>query len=62
MSEAVTVPGLMLITSSVSKESLARDRQTDTHTHGQTDRHSLVYINLFKVLRDYENKNETKKT
>ena len=37
---AVTVPSLMIITSSstVSKESLARDRQTDR----QTDRQGLV--------------------
>ena len=32
MSEAVTVPRLMMMTLIVSKESLARDRQTQTHT------------------------------
>ena len=43
MSEAVTVPSLMMMTSLVSEESLASDR----HTH----RHGLVYVNIFKVLK-----------
>ena len=34
MSEAVTVPGLTMMTSTVSKESLARD--THAHIHTQT--------------------------
>ena len=35
MSEAVTMPSVMVITSILSEESLARDthRQTDGHTH-----------------------------
>ena len=32
MSEAVTVPSSMMLTSTVSDESLARDRHTDRHT------------------------------
>ena len=39
MSEAVTMPSLMMMTSIVPEEPLARDtqtdRQTDTHTHTQ---------------------------
>ena len=35
MSESVTVPSLMMITSTVSEESLVRDTYTDTHR--QTD-------------------------
>ena len=43
MSEAVTVPSLMMTSSStVSEELLARDR----YTH----RHGLVYVNFFKQL------------
>ena len=45
MSELVTMPTLMMITSMVSEESLARD--TDT----QTD-----YIKYFKVTYDFEKK------
>ena len=41
LSEAVTVPGLVMMTATVSEESLAIDRHTDrdrqTHTHTQTD-------------------------
>ena len=33
MSEAVTVPSLMMMTSVVSKEVLVRNTQTDRHTH-----------------------------
>ena len=36
-SEAVTVPSLTMMTSTVSKESLARDSYTHTHTHTHTD-------------------------
>ena len=45
MSEAVTVPSLMMMTSIVSEESFARD----THTHGQT---LVVYVKICKVNRD----------
>ena len=50
MSEAVTVPSLMMMTSIVSEESLASDRHTDRHTHTQIERHGLIYVNFFKVL------------
>ena len=33
LSEVVTVPSLMMVTSIVSEESLARDTHTHTHTH-----------------------------
>ena len=33
MSEAVTLPSLMMMTSTVSEETLAGDTQTDIHTH-----------------------------
>ena len=44
MFEAVTMPSLMMMTSIVSEESLARERQTDrnTHTHIQ-----LCILNFF---------------
>ena len=48
MSEAATVPSLMMMTSIVSKESLARD----THTH--TDRHvssKLKFAQSLTTLR-----------
>ena len=56
MSEAVAVPSLMMVTSTISEESLARDTQTDRHsgqavrqTLRQTDRQTdfgLVYLKL----------------
>ena len=50
------MPSLMMMTSTVSEESLVRD----THTHAHT--YSLVYvIHFFKVLRDFENKNASKR-
>ena len=48
MSEAFTVPSLMMMTSIVSEESLARDTQTRTDF-------GLVYLKLFKVVSDFEN-------
>ena len=58
MSEAVTVPSLMTMTSIVSEESLARDRHrhrhrhrhthTRTHTHTHTDTHTHIYIHTQK--------------
>ena len=49
MSEAVTVPSLMMgMTSTVSEESFAMDIRTGRHTH--THRHVHVYANFFKVL------------
>ena len=51
MPEAVTVPGLLMMTSIVSEESLAIDRlDTQTHRHRYTHKHGLVYVNFFKVL------------
>ena len=50
MSEAVTVPSLMMMTSTDSEESLARDRHTDRQTDRQTDtcththRLGVVYV------------------
>ena len=38
MPEAVTMSRLMMMTSIVSEESLARDRQTDRQANRQTDR------------------------
>ena len=62
MSESVTVPSLMMMTSIVSEESLARD----THTHTRTRTHTHVHIhahtvassilNFFKVVSEFENK------
>ena len=42
MSEAVTMPSLMMMT--VSEESLARDTHTHTHTH----RLEVLYLKLFQ--------------
>ena len=60
MSEAVTVPNLTMITSTVSEESLARDARTHarthTHTHTCADGHAHTYtfawsiLNFFKVI------------
>ena len=47
ISEAVTVPSMMIMPSTVSEESLATGRHTDRHIN----RHCLVYVNFFKVLR-----------
>ena len=48
MSEAVTATNLTIMNSTISEESLARDRQTHRQTDRQTDRHGLVYVNLLK--------------
>ena len=37
MSEVVIMPSLLMTTSIVSEESLARDAHTDKHTHRHTD-------------------------
>ena len=53
MSEAVPVPSLTLVTSTVSEESLARG----TRTH-----FGLVYLKHFsKVVSDFENKKKKRK-
>ena len=54
MSEAVTIPSLMMVALMVSEESLARDRQTDRHT--QTHTRGLVKIKMFKIAYYFENK------
>ena len=59
MSEARTMQSVMMMTSIVSEESLARDTHTQTGRHRQTDRQTdfgLVYLNLFRVVSDFENK------
>ena len=43
MSEPVTMPSLMMMTSIVSEESLVRDRQTDRQTDRHTDTHGLGF-------------------
>ena len=50
MSEAVTMPSLMMLTSIVSEESLVRDTHTDF---------GLVYLKLFKVASKYLAKKKT---
>ena len=53
MSEAVTVPRLMM-TSIISEESLARDGQTDrpthAHTHARTHTHSHTYTHTHVLI------------
>ena len=53
MSEAATVPSLVIITSAVSEAGIACEGQT--HRHRQTHRYDLVYVHFFKVF--FENKN-----
>ena len=47
-SEAVTVPSVTMMTSTVSEESLARDRQrdrqTDTHAHTHARTHTRTHV------------------
>ena len=60
MSEAVTVPSLMMI-SIVSEDSLARDTHTHTHTHTRTRTRThtpVVYVKMCKIAFDFfANKN-----
>ena len=58
MSEAVTVPSLMMITLKVSEESLAKDRHTDRQAHPH--KRGLVYFTFFKMDYDFENKMKKK--
>ena len=56
MSEAVTVPSLMVMTSIVSEESLARDTHAHTHPHTHPHIHPHIHtassmLTFFKVLR-----------
>ena len=51
MSEAVTVPNLMMMTPIVSEESLVRNIHIDTDTVSMSIFSGLTYVNLFKVLR-----------
>ena len=45
-SEAVTVPSLMIMTLTVSEESLARD----THTHRRTYTHRDIHTHMVLVV------------
>ena len=63
MSEAVTLPSLMMMTLIVSEELLARDRHTDRQTDRQTDRHThthtlgvVLHFKIPKVAYNFENK------
>ena len=67
MSEAVTVPSLTMMTSTVSEEPFTRDTHTHTHTHTQTDRQTggqtnththSVLRKIGKVAYDFANKNK----
>ena len=58
MPEAVTMPSLMMMTSTVSEELLARDGHSDTQTNTLTNTqintqhtHGLVDANFFQVCR-----------
>ena len=55
MSEAVTVPSLKMMTSTVSEESLETDRHTDRHTH------RLVVVNVKTCNLAYDFANKPKK-
>ena len=55
MPGADTVARLLMMASTVSEESLARN----THTHTHTDSGSVVYVKVVKVAYDYENKKWT---
>ena len=69
MSEAVTVPSLMMVTSIVSEESLLTQARTHahmhahthTHTHAQTDTHTQVSstYTFSKVVYDSEDYKKT---
>ena len=52
MSEAVIMPSLMMMTSIVSEESLAKDPHADT----QTDLASSI-LNFFKFVSDFGKNN-----
>ena len=59
MSEAVTVPGFITMTSIVFEESFARDTRLDRYTHAHTGRLGGSFIlNFFK---DVESKKEERK-
>ena len=61
MSQAITVPSLIIMTLIVSEESLARDRHTDRQTHIHTNT-GLVSIKIFQVDYDFENKKKKNHT
>ena len=64
MSEAVTVPSLVMTTIMVSEESLARDRQTnrhrDTHTHTDIHTHAQVSSSTLKFSKSLTTLQTTK--
>ena len=53
MPDAVPVPCLMMTTSTVSEESLARDRQTGRHPHARTHMHTHTYTHARTYARTY---------
>ena len=64
MYAAVTVPSLMLTTSIVFEESLARNRQTDRQTEGRTDgrththRLGVVYLKRYQGRKTLKTKTD----
>ena len=62
MSEAVTIPSLMMMTSIVSEESLARDTQTDrqTDTHAHTHTHAYTHTQTQGLFQGKTLKTKTK--
>ena len=60
MSEAVTVPNLVMMTSIVSEESL-REGPTHRHTHRHTY-FGLVYLKFFEVVSDLQNQKRWRST
>ena len=59
MYEAVTVPRLTMVTSTVSKESLAKDTHTDRHTRTHTHTHTpVVDAKIVKSLTTLQTTND----
>ena len=58
MSEAVTMPSLIMMASIVSEESLVRDTQTDR----QTDRLRVLYLELFREQARVKHEKELRKS
>ena len=52
MSETVTVPSLVMMTAKHTRTHARTHARTHTHTH----RLGVVYVNIFKVAYDFENK------
>ena len=58
MPEALTVPSVMMMTSIVSEESLARGTHTHRHTHTHRQTFASSFLNCFKVVSDFENRKQ----